>query len=273
MSRQPPPSEFQPPLRPLDALRPRPLFQGEVLGRALFVSACLHGALLAGGLAWFGAVLRRPGPVDRPPVVEVRSQAEVPPPAEERPPVQVDPVRPEEPELRPVPEEEEPEILPIDWMVRPPEWPSRDWIAAAARGRPEPPPEPEPVAETDPEPVPEPETDEPAAEAVTVDAPPASRVEASYDPDPRLSPPPEYPRLAVRRGWEGIVLLEASIDAEGRLVDLIVVRSSGHEVLDRAAIEAVRGWAPGAFRPAMEDGRPVPGVVPIQFRFEIQRRR
>ncbi len=46
-----------------------------------------------------------------------------------------------------------------------------------------------------------------------------------------------------------------------------VEQHSGFRELDRAALEAVRGWR---FQPAQRDGQPVPGslVIPIDFRLE-----
>ena len=52
---------------------------------------------------------------------------------------------------------------------------------------------------------------------------------------------PEYPELAVRSKMQGRVILEALVDEDGRVVDVKLLRSAG-EVLDRAAIAAVRQW-------------------------------
>lgn len=44
-----------------------------------------------------------------------------------------------------------------------------------------------------------------------------------------------YPRLAVRRGWEGKVILSFRLLADGRIDNIAVSRSSGHAILDHAA--------------------------------------
>lgn len=49
----------------------------------------------------------------------------------------------------------------------------------------------------------------------------------------------EYPLLARRRGWEGEVLLALRVEPDGRLSVLRVLSSSGHRLLDRAAVEAL----------------------------------
>lgn len=59
-----------------------------------------------------------------------------------------------------------------------------------------------------------------------------------------------YPLLARRHGWQGDVLLAVAVAADGSLGEPTVLRSSGHAVLDRAAVEALTriptlSWAPG----------------------------
>ena len=56
----------------------------------------------------------------------------------------------------------------------------------------------------------------------------------------RLAEIKRYPSAARLNGWEGKVVLRAVIRADGHLSEVKVHRSSGHEVLDNAAIEAVR---------------------------------
>jgi protein TonB len=53
-----------------------------------------------------------------------------------------------------------------------------------------------------------------------------------------------YPALARRRGWQGTVLLRLVLDPAGGLVSLTVEKTSGYEVLDRAAQELVKKTLP-----------------------------
>lgn len=57
-----------------------------------------------------------------------------------------------------------------------------------------------------------------------------------------------YPFLARRRGWEGKVVLRVRIDGRGRIDSTEIAESSGHGILDRAALDAVAKVAliPGA---------------------------
>jgi periplasmic protein TonB len=58
-----------------------------------------------------------------------------------------------------------------------------------------------------------------------------------------------YPPEAVARGLEGETILMLTYDAEGALLDAKVARSSGHAILDAAALRAIRAsprMPPGA---------------------------
>ncbi len=48
-----------------------------------------------------------------------------------------------------------------------------------------------------------------------------------------------YPRIARRNGWEGTVMLALRVLPDGQLTDILVSSSSGHAVLDRAALHTL----------------------------------
>lgn len=83
----------------------------------------------------------------------------------------------------------------------------------------------------------------------------------------RENPRPEYPRLARRRAYQGTVVLEVLVDQEGRVVDLRVFTSSGHQVLDRAAMKSVKTWL---FEPGMRGNERVAMWVRIPIRFQLK---
>ena len=78
------------------------------------------------------------------------------------------------------------------------------------------------------------------------------------------APVPQYPRAALRRRLGGEVLLELTLEADGRLLGVSVLKSAGHG-FDEAALEAVRR---ARFRPAIRNGRPEACIVllPVHFR-------
>ncbi|NOT80077.1 MAG: energy transducer TonB [Bacteriovoracaceae bacterium] len=53
---------------------------------------------------------------------------------------------------------------------------------------------------------------------------------------------PAYPRLAIRRGIEGSIKIKISISPAGIPQEIVVLNSSGHDILDNAAIEAAKTW-------------------------------
>ena len=75
-----------------------------------------------------------------------------------------------------------------------------------------------------------------------------------------------YPRMAMRMGHEGIVVLSLNIDARGRLNDVEVITAAVPE-LNAAAIRSVRA---STFHPALRDGRPVASraILPIRFKLK-----
>lgn len=78
------------------------------------------------------------------------------------------------------------------------------------------------------------------------------------------NPAPTYPSFAQRRGWEGSVLLRVHVLAGGTPDNVQIATSSGRDLLDQAAINAVKTWT---FIPAKRGQTPVDGwvTVPIDF--------
>ena len=89
----------------------------------------------------------------------------------------------------------------------------------------------------------------------------------SLNADYLSNPPPSYPASARRRGESGLVLLRVKVSAAGKPEEVRVSKSAGVDVLDRAALEAVRNWT---FVPARRGNIAVEAwvEVPIQFRLE-----
>lgn len=89
--------------------------------------------------------------------------------------------------------------------------------------------------------------------------------EANFRANYAHNPKPNYPAIARSRGWQGKVLLRVKVSAQGLSDDVTVEQSSGHEILDEAAIEAVKKWR---FIPAKRGETPVASsvIVPIDFK-------
>ncbi len=79
---------------------------------------------------------------------------------------------------------------------------------------------------------------------------------------------PEYPPQAMERGLEGYVLVEAYINANGRVEGVWVRSAYGDESFESSALEAVEQFL---FKPATEKGEPIPFWVSFLIRFELRR--
>ena len=77
---------------------------------------------------------------------------------------------------------------------------------------------------------------------------------------------PAYPPLARLRGYQGMVVLFVEVLSDGRVGQVGIRRSAGHEILDRAALEAVMTWR---FEPGRKEGRTVAMSVEVPVRFVL----
>ena len=76
---------------------------------------------------------------------------------------------------------------------------------------------------------------------------------------------PAYPDLAVSARIRGVVILEANVDKDGRVVDVKVLRPA-NKLLEEAAITAVRQWQ---YRPLILNGLPEPFVLTVVLTFDL----
>lgn len=186
------------------------------------------------------------------------------PPAEEPPPVDLSMLKP----IELVPSTEPP---PVDFSelkpIEPPPQPVN---------RPPPPPKPQ---QQQPKQQAAPQTTPKAAPAQNFGSAAAAQQAAAgflpmpsvvWEGKPRYRHPPTpaaYPPRAIELNQQGEVLLRVRLDPEGTAVEILVHRPSGHQMLDRAAIAAVKSWH---FLPAVRDGRPVSAWVEIPVRFHLR---
>lgn len=221
------------------------------------------------------------------------------PNAEPTPESMPEPTRPAQPErlVEPAPSQEPPPVdlshlKPVE-LARPEEPPPVDLSALKPIELPaaqEPPPvkttELKPVEPAKPAPPPKPEQARPAPRAA------APKVQANHNPGstsdaqtaaagflaapivfegkPRFRHPPTpaaYPPRAVELNQQGEVLVRVRLDTGGAAVEIVLHRSCGYQLLDRAALAAVREWH---FHPAVRDGRPVAAWVEIPVRFHLR---
>lgn len=128
---------------------------------------------------------------------------------------------------------------------------------------------PEPVEEPKPaeEPVARETVQNAAPQVASPPAPEAQDAEPDYKADYLNNPRPAYPMVARRMGYQGTVVLDVEVLANGRAGDVKLHQSSGYDILDNAAIQTVKSWR---FTPARRMGQPVTKrfLAPIKFSLE-----
>lgn len=81
------------------------------------------------------------------------------------------------------------------------------------------------------------------------------------------APNPEYPLQARRNNWEGVAVLKILIETDGFVRKVTVLQSSGYELLDRAAVKAVKRWR---YRPALVNGIAVARQAQVRIKFVLE---
>jgi protein TonB len=76
---------------------------------------------------------------------------------------------------------------------------------------------------------------------------------------------PIYPPIAQSARVQGVVIIEATIGADGRVQQAKVLR--GQPLLDQAALDAVKQWQ---FSPTLLNNVPVPVIMTVTVNFTLQ---
>ncbi|MEZ5290965.1 MAG: TonB family protein [Vicinamibacterales bacterium] len=103
-------------------------------------------------------------------------------------------------------------------------------------------------------------------------APPVAQVPQVVRPGAGIAPPtkiqdaaPVYPTIARQARVQGLVIVEATIDTTGAVVDARVLRSV--PLLDAAALAAVRQWR---YTPTRLNGQPVSVLMTVTVQFQLR---
>jgi protein TonB len=201
------------------------------------------------------AMFQAPAPVERPAPAEPTPAEEASPSqgASEQPPI-------ERSEPKPIPVKPRPAKAAPPKPAAPAVEPARAQPVESAVAS------EAPVAAPSPAPVPV--VQPPAAQPVTPAPDPAledgyrARIRQAVDEHKH------YPRMARRLGLEGRVVVAFTVGADGRLAGVRLVESSGSELLDEAALEAVRQAAPFPPFPAGIERRQWDFTLPLSFALE-----
>ena len=127
------------------------------------------------------------------------------------------------------------------------------------------PPEPVPATKKPPQPQPRQEKSQPARfkePPASINGYPVLRGSAARNALSQLARQPLYPPEAISRGLQGEVLLLLLLDGEGNVLAARVEQSSGHPLLDQAAVQAARQLK------ALPEGAPRETILPVRFRLD-----
>jgi TonB family protein len=135
-------------------------------------------------------------------------------------------------------------------------------LARAASRKTEPPPAPAPA----PPPTPVTETTEAPAPPPRDEEPVRVGGEVSALPQPLQRVPPQYTEVARRARIQGVVILEAEIDREGRVTSTRVLKGLPMGLSE----EAEKALAQWRFVPAHRGGEPVPSLTTVTINFRLE---
>ncbi|CAH8230474.1 energy transducer TonB [Vibrio aestuarianus] len=79
--------------------------------------------------------------------------------------------------------------------------------------------------------------------------------------------PPQYPRLARKRGIEGVAVYEIWLDTNGNQIKQVLISSSGTTLLDNSALNAIKQWK---FSPHVVSGQKMAHRVQVPVRFKLE---
>lgn len=93
-------------------------------------------------------------------------------------------------------------------------------------------------------------------------------VAVTSEPRYRVPPQaPEYPAQAQRRRQQGVVMLDITVESNGRTSNVSVQRSSGFSILDAAAVKAANKWE---IMPYEVNGQAIRATFKVPVKFELQ---
>jgi periplasmic protein TonB len=85
-------------------------------------------------------------------------------------------------------------------------------------------------------------------------------------PNYRKNPHPVYPSAARQRHQQGLVIVMAEVSTQGHVEKMKLKQSSGFELLDAAAMKAVRKWE---FEPARVGDQVLVSQVEVPIQFQL----
>lgn len=91
-------------------------------------------------------------------------------------------------------------------------------------------------------------------DGLAINAPTFSDFGANQQAMPLYRVEPRYPAKALKRGAEGFVVMEFTIDETGRPIDIEVLEANPRRMFEREAVRALKKWK---YQPKVIDGKAI----------------
>jgi TonB family protein len=78
---------------------------------------------------------------------------------------------------------------------------------------------------------------------------------------------PKYPLIARHNNWEGVTALTIQVQPDGAVGEIEISQTSGFQVLDQAAVKAVKHWR---YQPAVKNGLAIAWQIRVKIIFKLE---
>jgi TonB family protein len=78
---------------------------------------------------------------------------------------------------------------------------------------------------------------------------------------------PKYPLIARHNNWEGVTVLTIQVQPDGAVGEIDISQTSGFQVLDQAAVKAVKQWR---YQPAVKNGLAIAWQIRVKIIFKLE---
>lgn len=263
----------------LDTLKPQPFYYDLLASEHFILIAFVCSLLVHSGFAIFNFDFLKASP-EKPKPITVKLVKKPAPPIV-KPPTPIKPQKKIVKKIKPKPKKKKriKKKVKRKPIVKPVPVPMPESPVKIAVPEPEPLPIIAPTPEVEVEPLPEIEPPKETIEPPPVVEPPPA-IPAGPTPDEianakanyisllqkAMARHKKYPRIAKSRGWQGKVVIQFKIDNQGNILSKSVLQSSGHNVLDKAALKMAAKAAPFPVPPKALQDKELSVNVPIPFK-------
>lgn len=98
-------------------------------------------------------------------------------------------------------------------------------------------------------------------------ASPGTPMGVNSDAELIQAPTPVYPKTALNNDWTGTIIVEVTIDEDGKLKNIHILQSTGHENLDQSFLRTLKNTY--QFKPKLVLGKPAESSLKLSYSFKL----